>query len=83
MERKRTAMRQRQRQREGGDDDSTRGAYIVYVVHVGIAWVLRPPRSAYLPTLNLCQPTITGSMVASFLEPVLARFGDAKFTRLA
>lgn len=32
------------------------GAY----VHAGIAWPLRRLGSTYLPTLNLCQPTITG-----------------------
>lgn len=42
------------------------GAY----VHARYRLALAATGSAYLPTLNLCQPTITG--YPSFLEPVLA-----------
>lgn len=51
-------------EREGGEEEEEEegtgstwpGAY----VHAGIAWPLRRLGSSYLPTLNLCQPTITG-----------------------
>ena len=64
------------------------GAY----VHAGIAWPLRRLGSAYLPTLNLCQPTITGYPSFHPLACLLARLSlslslslrlYAKFTRLA